>query len=221
MATGVVSAQIADASYDGPTTRYDHGILGDSVEWSTLRLTMADGRRLTASLPETMVFEDIAPRLVDLDGDGAPEVVVIETSLTQGARLAVWDENGRITATPFIGRTHRWLAPIGAADLDGDGHVEIAYIDRPHLAKTLRIWRFANNKLREVISAPGLTNHKIGWDFIPGGIRDCGQGPELITADGAWRQVMRSRLVNGRVESVPLSRFRTPDDLNTALRCTN
>ncbi|MDT8329203.1 MAG: VCBS repeat-containing protein, partial [Roseovarius sp.] len=176
-----LAQEITSARYADPTTRYAHGVLGDAVEWGALVLELSDGTRRRLTLPETLVFEDAAPRLGDLDGDGAPEVIVVESSLSQGARLAIYGPFGRLAATPHIGRSHLWLAPIGAADLDGDGRIEIAYIDRPHMAKTLRIWRYEPGKLVEVASKPGLSNHKIGWDFIAGGMRHCDDGPEMIT----------------------------------------
>jgi hypothetical protein len=52
--------------------------------------------------------------------------------------------------------------------LNGDGIIEIAYIDRPHLAKELRVWSFVNGDLRPLPRASGLTNHRIGEDFISG-----------------------------------------------------
>src|SRR5690606_33675671 len=125
-------------------------------------------------LPHTRVFEDIEPRLADLDGDGAPEAIVVETDLDRGARLAVYDAGGLVAATPFIGRRHRWLAPVGAADLDGDGRVEIAYVETPHLGKTLKIVRLVGDDLQPVAEAPGLTNHRIGDPFIQGRIATCG-----------------------------------------------
>lgn len=212
-------AQVVAADYAEPTTRYDHAILGDAVEWGALRLTLASGKSVLLRLPSTRVFEDLAPRLVDLDGDGAPEVIAIETDLSLGARLSVYGQAGLIAATPYIGRTHRWLAPIGAADLDGDGRVEIAYIDRPHLAKTLRIWRFEDGALTHVADQPGLTNHRIGWDFIPGGVRDCGEGPELITADANWSNVTVSRLEGGQVTSRALAPY-SAKAVERALICT-
>lgn len=214
-----VSAQIVAADYAEPTTRYAHGVLGDAVEYGALRLRLADGRRLLIRLPGARVFEDLAPRLADLDGDGDAEVIVVETEVTQGAQLAIYDETGKIAATPPIGRSHRWLAPIGAADLDGDGVIEIAYIDRPHLAKTLRVWRFAEGRLTEIASAPGLTNHRIGQDFISGGIRDCGTGPELVTADGDWWAIMATRLEGGRLISREIGSFDGPSSLAAALAC--
>jgi hypothetical protein len=214
-----ITQAITQAEYAAPTTRYAHGVLGDAVEWGALRLTLADGRRLSMTLPDTLVFEDLDPRLADLDGDGAPEVITVESSLTQGARLAVYGPEGRITATPHIGQRNRWLAPIGAADMDGDGATEIAYIDRPHLARTLRLWRYRNGQLTEIATAPNLTNHKIGWTHIPGGIRDCGSGPEIVTANGDWSRIMATRLTRSGLNSHPIAEYDGPDSLNAALTC--
>jgi len=191
-ALGAACAQaegVTSARYGDPTGRYDHGILGDAIEYGTLELTTDAGRRLRIVLPESRVFEDTAPRVVDLDGDGQGEVIVVETDIRRGARLAIYGVAGLIAATPYIGRTHRWLAPIGAADLDGDGAMEIAYVDRPHLARLIRVWRFSGGTLELVGELPGYTNHRIGEDTIAGGIRDCGAGPEMIVADAAWRDI--------------------------------
>lgn len=217
-------ADVIAADYTAPTTRYQHGVLGDTVEYGALVLTIkgASGTSapLTITLPEDRVFEDLAPRLVDLDLDGDNEVVVVETAAAFGAQLAVYDESGRkIAATPHIGRSYRWLAPIGATDLDGDGFVEIAYIDRPHLAKTLRIWRFRDGALTEVASAPGLTNHRIGEDFITSGVRKCTDTPELITVDAGWQNVVASRLVEGRIESRDIALFWGRETVEQALTC--
>ena len=91
------------------------------------------------------------------------------------------------------------------ADFDGDGLVELAYIDRPHLARLLRVWRFQDGALVEVAQAKGLTNHRFGDAAISGGIRDCGNGPEMITADAAWSRIVATRLVGGRIESRTVS----------------
>ncbi|SLN50402.1 FG-GAP repeat protein [Roseivivax jejudonensis] len=165
-------------------------MLGDALEWRSLEMTLTDGRRLRATLPADMVFEDLAPRLWDVDGDGAPEVVTVETALDRGARLAIWSAEGRRAATPFIGERHRWLAPLAAADLDGDGRVEIAYVDRPHLARVLRLWRLEGDRLVAVASMQGVTNHRIGEAVIHGGLRACGDRPELVAADGTWRRLL-------------------------------
>lgn len=213
------AAEIVAARYTDPTTRYDHGILGDAIEHGTLELRLKGGRMLRLVLPETHVFEDTAPRLQDLDGDGTPEVITVETDMRRGARLAIYDETGLVAATPNIGRTHRWLAPIGAADLDGDGKIEIAYIDRPHLAKVLRIWRFERGRLVHLSDTPGLTNHRIGEDYISGGMRDCGNGPEMITADAGWQNVVASAFDGNRVKSRKIGRHKGKAGFASALAC--
>ncbi|WP_415920057.1 FG-GAP repeat domain-containing protein [Tateyamaria sp. SN6-1] len=181
---------IASAQYTEPTTRYAHAVLGDAIEWGALELTLDSGETVTFTLPQDHVFEDVAPRLHDVDGDGAPEVVVVEADVTAGAALAIYGAGGKITETPHIGTRNRWLAPLGAADLDGDGAVELAYIDRPHLAKTLRIWRYADGALTEVAALPGLTNHRIGEADIAGGIRTCGAEPEMLLATANWSELV-------------------------------
>jgi len=218
---------ILGAEYTKPTDRYGHGVLGPDAEWGALHLTVdfclgcegADIRDVMIRLPSSRVFEDIAPRLIDLDFDDIPEVVVIESDSDLGSRLAIYGDAGLITATPFIGHSYRWLAPLGAADLDGDRAMELAYIDRPHLAKTLRVWRYKDAELTEIAAAPGLTNHRIGEEFISGGIRDCGDGPEIITADASWRKVVATRLENDALISREIGDFQSPASLSDALSC--
>jgi hypothetical protein len=45
-------------------------------------------------------------------------------------------------------------------------------------------------RLVETARLAGLTNHRIGDDFISGGVRDCGAGPELILASRDWTRVI-------------------------------
>ncbi|MEL6641142.1 MAG: VCBS repeat-containing protein [Pseudomonadota bacterium] len=190
VATMSTAEGVSAARYTEETTRYQHAILGDAIEYGTLIMDTADGE-ITVVLPQTHVFEDVAPRLVDIDGDGASEVLVVESSIFEGARVAIYDATGAVkAATPHIGRANRWYAPVGVADLDGDGLMEVAYVDRPHLAKTLRIWRYQNGDFAEVAAAAGVTNHRIGEPDIAGGIRDCGAGPEIVLASADWSQLL-------------------------------
>ena len=182
------TAEVTSARYTDPTDRYGHAVLGDAIEWGGLEVTTENGQRFKLTLPETRVFEDIEPRLIATP-DGRVLVMVVETEVSTGARLSLYDESGLVAATPHIGRTNRWLAPIGAADLDGDGALEVAYVDRPHLAKTIRIWRLSDAGLAPVADLPGFTNHRIGEDTIAGGIRECGTGPQMVVADARWRDV--------------------------------
>ncbi|WP_300583127.1 VCBS repeat-containing protein [Marivita sp.] len=223
LASHAMAQEIVSARYDGPTTRYPHGVLGDEIEYDTLVVRLRDGREISARWAQDIVFEDLSPRVVDVDGDGAPEVVVVESHETQGARLAIWGIRegalAQIAATPHIGTRFRWLAPVAVADLDGDGRVELAYVDRPHLAKVLRVWRYrADGDLTQVASAEGLTNHRIGWDFIAGGLRNCGQGPEMVLADAGWANVVAVRLADGALTQQVLGAY-SPEALERALGC--
>lgn len=231
LAASAANSEIIRADYTTPTPRYTHAILGDALEWGALRLTLADQSTVTLTLPDSRVFEDLSPRLVDVDLDGDAEVVTIESSLHYGARLSVYDETGLVAATPYIGQSHRWLAPVGAADLDGDGSIELAYVDRPHLAKKLRVWRFENGTLTEISYSPdgpaqdllasvGVTNHKIGWDYILGGIRDCGEGPALVVGSGDWTSVWAFTLSpDGSLQAKASFDGATPEVFDAALSC--
>ena len=222
---------ITAARFTEPTTRYAHGVLGDAVEWGALEIdvTRGDGvaqdavvRRTTylIRLPLDHVFEDIEPRLVDVTGDATPEVIVVETDVNKGAALAIYSARGKLAETPHIGQSRRWLAPIGAADLDGDVWIEIAYIDRPHLARVLRVWRYQGRKLTPVADLDGLTNHRIGWPDIPGGIRSCGGRPEMITANADWSQVMATTYSGSQgLRARAIAPYTGKDSLARAMIC--
>ena len=63
-----------------------------------------------------------------------------------------------MTATPHIGRSDRWFAPFGAADLDGDGLIKLV----------------------------AYANHRIGERDNAGGIRSCNGRAEMIVAWADW-----------------------------------
>ncbi len=213
------AGDVAAARFAGPTDRYPHGALGDPVEWGALELTLADGAAHRITLAETRVFEDTVPRLADLDQDGRREALVVEADAAQGARLVAYGADGARFATPFIGTRFRWRAPVGIADLDQDGRLEIAEIDRPHLARILRVWRVEEGKMVEVASLSGLTNHRFGDPDIPGGVRDCGFGPELVVAEPSWQELRAVRLADGELSARRLPGRPDADGFAKVLAC--
>lgn len=225
-------ATVLRADLIAPTTRYGHGALGDDIEWGGMRLTVGSWRTcdaaascpaqttVTITLPESRVFEDVEARLFDATGDGVMSVMVVETDLNLGASLALYGASGKkFAATPFIGQPNRWLAPAGAGDFDGDGADEIAYVDRPHLARELVFVRLMQGQLVEVARVPGLTNHRIGDRTIAGGVRHCADGDHVIVASANWTRAVAVGLPGGVVEMTDLGPISGPADLEPFMVC--
>ena len=164
VATG--TGDIAKAWYSEPTQRYKHGVLGDKIEAGALKVVNERGEIYTFRLPKTQVFEDITPRLADLDGDGKTEVITILSSVTQGASIAIFHLNGnafiKAGQTPYIGLKNRWLNIAGIDRFTGNSNPEIAIVVRPHLDGLLQFYKFKSGKLELLASASGYTNHIIG-----------------------------------------------------------
>ncbi len=160
------SHDIARVWLAGPTDRYHHGVLGDELEASRLEVETSGGMSLQLTLPENRVFEDLEPRLADLNGDIRDEIIVVESDTASGASLAVYGvADGRlekIAATPFLGRPYRWLNPVGVGDFDGDGQPDIALVATPHIGGILRLYRFREEKLVLFAEYPGVSTHRIG-----------------------------------------------------------
>jgi hypothetical protein len=179
-----------------PTDRYDHGILGDAVEGGGLALQRFDGKVFRYLTDSGSVFEDRLVRLADLDRDGWDEAVVVQSYLDKGAALAVFalgpDSVRFVSEVPPIGTPHRWLNPAGAADYDGDGVIELAFVETPHIGGTLRLYAFAERRLVADHAVAGFSNHAIGariqdmaatlnWD---------GDGvPDIAVPDGQRRSL--------------------------------
>lgn len=208
--------------YDGATRRYAHGVLGDAIEASIL-FVKNDSIVTSTELDQDHVFEDIAPRLAFLTNPDQADVITVRSHKDKGAQIAVYALKGNelqlVASTPYIGTSNRWLAPVGVADFNNDGYTDIAYVDRPHLAKTLRVWSYKNGQLEQIAEAGGYSNHRIGEDFISGGIRRCNNQVDMITADAAWRRILITRLIENQLVSEDGGAFHGTESLTKALRC--
>lgn len=204
------------ARYLDPTSRYPHGVLGDDLEWGSLLVQADDPQNSYKIALQTKVFEDTAPRLADFDGDGIPEVVVVQSHPQKGAQLAIYGPQGKRAATPYIGTRFRWLAPAGIADFNGDGTLDLAYVDRPHLYKTLRIFSYRAGALEEIATIPDVTNHSIGETEIDGGLRFCGGRPEMILSDARRTLVVAVNFAKGAFQRETLGPY-SPEAIKSAL----
>ncbi|MEP4379036.1 MAG: VCBS repeat-containing protein [Alphaproteobacteria bacterium] len=190
-------SDIARAWLTDPTERYAHGVLGDAIEAGGLALERADGGIARYKLDAGSVFEDRRVRLIDLDGDGRDEAIVVQSYLDAGAALAVFGlaDSGVafLSEVPAIGRANRWLNPVGAADFDGDGWTEIAFVETPHIGGTLRLYEFRDRTLHADHAARGFSNHGIGSrEQDLAAVHDwTGDGVADIAVPGARRRALR------------------------------
>lgn len=198
---------IAWAWLGSPTNRYPHAAFGSPVHAGSLHVLVADAsgarQQLTLTLPAQRVFEDRVPRLVDLDGDGRDEIILVEADTARGAALVVFSLRaaagaaGTASATsaglslvelarsPFIGTAFRWLNPAGFADFDGDGRLDIASVTTPHIGGVLTLYHFRPPQLVPFARATDVSNHRYGQleQQLAAVVEQPGQRPVVLVPD--------------------------------------
>ena len=205
-----------------PTDRYDHAILGDDIEAAGVRVELDTHQVLTYTLPDDSVFEDRYPRLVDLDGDGTDEMILVRSYLNRGAALMVLKiKDGKIIrraeAEP-IGLSHRWLNPVGVGDFDQDGQPELAVVITPHIGGILTLYKLVGERLEPVFRMPGFSNHRIGSSELgQSAIIDFNQDgvPDLVVPAVGFHDLRVISVVNGMLKEI--SRVTHSSPINTPI----
>lgn len=158
--------RIVTAGYADPVERYGHFAPGRPYEYARVEVRTAAGAKRVLALPETEVFEDVAPRLVRLAAGEPVQLLAVISHRDRGAALALLGlDKGRLTVVARsnpIGTPMRWLNPVAVADLDGDGIAEIAAVITPHIGGTLKIYHRTGDKLDEIAALGDFSNHVYG-----------------------------------------------------------
>jgi len=180
-----------------PTRRYPHGALGSPVHAGSVHALVKsrDGRweEITLALPQHRVYEDRVPRIVDMDQDGSEEIVLIEADALRGASLVVLgvDHSAAMPRLverargPFAGSTFRWLNPVGVADFDGDGTLDLASVVTPHIGGVLQLLHYRPPALVPFARAMDVSNHRMGAleQRLAVVVQQPGQRPTIVVPD--------------------------------------
>lgn len=186
-----------------PTLRYPHRALGSPVHAASVhaQVKTAAGNWVLVQrvLPLNRVYEDRVPRIMDLDGDGSEEIVLIEADLLRGASLVVLGiEHGprgpqlmERARGPFVGTSFRWLNPVGIADFDGDGRLDLASVVTPHIGGVLQLLHYRPPLLVPFAQALDVSNHRMGAleQDLAVVLQRPGQRPTIVLPDMSRRSL--------------------------------
>lgn len=157
------------AVLDGATGRYDHGVLGDSVEAAALvAVQHQTGEvRWRHTLSEKRVIEGVSPLLADMDQDGELEAVVTVSDASTGARYRVVGADGQTVAQSApIGQGYRWRHQIAVAPIGPQGGVELVGVRTPHIGGFVEFFSMRGDELRLEAEVPGFSSHRLGSDNL-------------------------------------------------------
>lgn len=157
--------QTVYAQYINPTERYIHRVMGDSVEGAGI-VVVIDSVFYELTLPDNYVFEDIRPRLFDVDQDGNLEIITIRTEVSNGAGIAIYKviDNAlkEFAFVPEIGLSSRWLNIVAMNDLDEDGIIELVWIQTPHIGGILKVAKIQAGEMIVLDEKSQYSNHGYG-----------------------------------------------------------
>ena len=149
-----------------PTTRYDHGVLGDAIEAGSITLveTLPEIKVVQKVIIDPpVVIEGIAPIWADFDGDSQREVIVTLSDASLGARVVVFAEDGsQLAASAAIGTGFRWRNQLASAPTAPGVGLELVDVLTPHIGGVVEFFQLANGRLDLTTQLAGYTTHVIG-----------------------------------------------------------
>lgn len=203
--------------FSDATSRYRHTPFDSESHPTTVSVSTVQNRFFRFQLPKDSVFEDRTPRLVDVDGDGQDEVIVVRSYERKGSALAILGVKGAqleiIAETPPLGLPFQWLNPAGFADFDGDGRPDIALVATPHREGELQFWTLRDGRLEQIGSTDDVSNHVQGSrhmklsvvaDFNGDGI------PDIALPSQDRRQLRFITLAGGKLVELGQARLPAP-----------
>lgn len=219
---------VAWAWLGSPTLRYPHRALGSPTHAASLhawvRSRSGGWHAVESRLPLHRVYEDRVPRIVDIDRDGSEEIVLVEADALRGASLVVLGiehtADGPILAerarSAFTGTPFRWLNPVGVADFDADGQLDLALVLTPHVGGELQLLHYRPPSLVPYARALDVSNHRMGAveQELAVILQAAGHRPTVVLPDmtlralhalrwdapGRWRELSDVMPLPGRVE---------------------
>lgn len=170
---------VADLDGDGmpeavvlsdPTERYGHGALGDRLEAGSVTVIGLSPTglflRSRYAVPLPGVIEGLVPVMAPgAEGAGAL-VIVARSSPSQGAAVVAlgWKDGALspLAEGPAAGQAQRWTHVLGAADLSGEGRLEILAVRTPHVGGVLTAYRLRGSALVPLTQIAGYSSHLFG-----------------------------------------------------------
>lgn len=210
------------------TLRYPHRALGSPAHAASVHAVVktpaGEWRALALNLPLHRVYEDLVPRIVDIDRDGSEEIVLIEADVLRGSSLVVLGVDHSLGAprlverarSAFAGTPFRWLNPVGVADFDADGQLDLAMVRTPHIGGELQLLHYRPPALVPYARALDVSNHRMGAveQDLAVMVQLPGQRPTIVVPDmtlralhalrwdapGRWTELSDVKPLPGRVE---------------------
>lgn len=151
-----------------PTEQYKHGILGDTLEASSVTEVNLVGQPQVVGkfkVDSSYVIEGLAPLWIDWNDDGAYETILTLSNAEVGTKIVVFDENGaELAAGKAVGQGGRWRHMLTVAAFGPHGEMELAEVLTPHISGVAGFYRWdeTHGILRMIAQKQGYSTHDIG-----------------------------------------------------------